>query len=219
VGKSGSGLSLPRFTSPEPADFLAGGKRVNIDTLEIRVIPDGSTAASALQTSEVDFMQYAPFDLRPVLEKNAKVKVVNFTGGNMFAGAHRLNAAQKPFDDPAIRRVLWKLVDQREVLDGLGLDAKYATPCATFFTCGTTYDSKAVTDAAANPSIEAARAALKAPSRSSAAMCCRAGMALRKCCAIIGCYWKANGSPPSRASGRPPPRYSTGRAASCCLAS
>jgi peptide/nickel transport system substrate-binding protein len=24
----------------EPADFLAGGKRVNIDTLEIRVIPD-----------------------------------------------------------------------------------------------------------------------------------------------------------------------------------
>ena len=74
------------------------------------------------------------------------MKVVNFTGGNMFAGAYRLNATQKPFDDPAIRRVLWKLVDQREVLDGLGLDAKYATPCATFFTCGTTYDSKAGTE-------------------------------------------------------------------------
>jgi hypothetical protein len=85
------------------------------------------------------------------------VKVVNFTSGNMFAGAYRLNAAQKPFGDPAIRRVLWKLVDQREVTDGLGLDAKYATPCATFFTCGTTYDSKAGTEAAANPSIEAPR--------------------------------------------------------------
>ena len=80
----------------------------------------------------------------------------------MFAGAYRLNAAQKRFDDPAIRRVLWKLVDQREVMDGLGLDAKYATPCATFFTCGTTYDSKAGTEAAANPSVEAVRAALKA---------------------------------------------------------
>jgi peptide/nickel transport system substrate-binding protein len=90
------------------------------------------------------------------------VKLVNFTGGNMFAGAYRLNAASKPFDDPAIRRVLWKLVDQREVLDALGLDAKYATPCATFFTCGTTYESKAGTDAAEKPSIEAAKAALKA---------------------------------------------------------
>ena len=42
-------------------------------------------------------------------------------------------------------------------MDGLGLDAKYATPCATFFTCGTTYDSKAGTEAAANLSIEAPR--------------------------------------------------------------
>ena len=47
-------------------------------------------------------------------------------------------------------------------LDAKYLDAKYATPCATFFTCGATYDSKAGTDAAANPSVEAARAALKA---------------------------------------------------------
>jgi peptide/nickel transport system substrate-binding protein len=146
----------------EPADFLAGGKRVNIDTLEIRVIPDASTAASALQTGEVDFMQYAPFDLLPVLEKNAGVRIVNFSGPHMFAGSYRLNAAQKPFDDPAIRRVLWKLVDQHEVLDGLGLDSKYATPCAAFFMCGGTYESKAGTEAAANPSIEAARAALKA---------------------------------------------------------
>jgi peptide/nickel transport system substrate-binding protein len=146
----------------EPADFLAGGKRVNIDTLEIRVIPDASTAASALQTGEVDFMQYAPFDLLPVFEKNPRLRVANFSGPHMFAGAYRINAAQKPFDDPAIRRVLWKLVDQREVLDGLGLDAKYAAACSSFFMCGGPYESKAGADVAANPSIEAARAALKA---------------------------------------------------------
>jgi peptide/nickel transport system substrate-binding protein len=163
---TGDRMTMKKFAGyvprPEAADFLAGGKRVNVDTLEIRVIPDGTTAASALQAGEVDFMQYAPFDLLPQLEKNSRVKVINFTGGNMFAGAYRLNAAAKPFDDPAIRRVLWKLVDQHEVLDGLGLDAKYATPCATFFTCGTPYASNAGTDAAANPSVEAARAALKA---------------------------------------------------------
>src|SRR5258707_10202107 len=103
-------------------------------------------------------MQYAPFDLLPVLENNARVKVVNFTGGNMFARAYRLNAAAKPFDDPAIPRVLWKLGDQREVLDGLGLDAKYAQPRATFFTCGTTYDTKARTPAAPHPSVQTAKA-------------------------------------------------------------
>jgi peptide/nickel transport system substrate-binding protein len=164
--RPGDRMILKKFADyvprAEPADFLAGGKRVNVDTLEIRIIPDGSTAASALQTGEVDFMQYAPFDLLPMLEKNSKVKLVNFTGGNMFAGAYRLNAAAKPFDDPAIRRVLWKLVDQREVMDGLGLDAKYAQSCATFFTCGTTYASTGGTEAAANPSVEAAKAALKA---------------------------------------------------------
>ena len=132
-----------------------------LPTLEIRVIPDGSTAASALQTGEVDFMQYAPFDLLPLLEKNAKIKVVNFTGGNQFAGAYRINPLTKPFDDPAIRRVLWKLVDQREVIDGLGLDAKYGAPCASFFTCGTPYANDAGTEAAKNPSVEAAKAALK----------------------------------------------------------
>lgn len=163
--RTGDRMILKKFADyvprSEPADFLAGGKRVNVDTLEIRVIPDGSTAASALQTGEIDFMQYAPFDLLPLLEKNSKVKIVNFTGGNQFAGAYRLNAAAKPFDDPAIRRVLWKLVDQSEVLDGLGLDAKYAQPCASFFTCGTTYDTKAGSEAAAKPSVEAAKAALK----------------------------------------------------------
>ncbi|WP_245471474.1 ABC transporter substrate-binding protein [Bradyrhizobium genosp. SA-3] len=163
--RTGDRMILKKFADyvprPEPADFLAGGKRVNVDTLEIRVIPDGATAASALQAGEIEFMQYAPFDLLPQLEKNSRVKLVNFTGGNMFAGAYRLNAASKPFDDPAIRRVLWKLVDQREVLDALGLDAKYAMPCATYFTCGTTYESKAGTEAA-KPSIEAAKAALKA---------------------------------------------------------
>jgi peptide/nickel transport system substrate-binding protein len=67
--RTGDRMILKKFADyvprSEPADFLAGGKRVNVDTLEIRVIPDGSTAASALQTGEVDFMQYAPFDLLP----------------------------------------------------------------------------------------------------------------------------------------------------------
>ncbi|QCI65880.1 ABC transporter substrate-binding protein [Phreatobacter stygius] len=162
--RSGDRMTLRRNAAyvprDEPADFLAGGKRVNIDALEIRVIPDGATAASALQAGEIDFMQYAPFDLLPMLEKNSRIRVLGFSGPHMFAGAYRLNATQKPFDDPAIRRVLWQLVDQREVLDGLGLSARYARTCASFFMCGGTYESTAGIAAASAPSIEAARKAL-----------------------------------------------------------
>ena len=70
--RTGDRMTLKKFAGylprSEPADFLADGKRVNIDELEIRVIPNGSTAASGLQAGEVDFMQCAPFDLLPVLE-------------------------------------------------------------------------------------------------------------------------------------------------------
>src|SRR5579875_182168 len=46
----------------EPPDFLAGGKKVNIDRLTLKVMPDSSTAASALTAGEIDYLQFAPFD-------------------------------------------------------------------------------------------------------------------------------------------------------------
>ena len=146
----------------EPADFLAGGKVVKIDSLVLKVVPDGATAASALATGEIDYMQYAPFDLIPSMEKNAALHVQTFTGVQMFMGWYRVNQASKPFDDPDIRRVLWQLVDQHEVLQALGIDAKYTVPyCPSFWMCDTPLQSSVGAEIAAHPSIEAARAALK----------------------------------------------------------
>lgn len=143
----------------EPADFLAGGHAVTIDALDIRVIPDGATAAAALQRGEVDYLQYIPFDLIPILGKNPAVRVLNFTGSQMFTGHYRFNLGQKPFDDPAIRRVALGLMDQQEVLDGLGLDRRSAQPCASFFICGSPYATPNP-DLPADHSIATARAAL-----------------------------------------------------------
>ena len=146
----------------EPADFLAGGKRVLIDALDIRVVPDGGTAAAALQAGEIDYMQYAPFDLLRSFERDRRITVQNFTGAHMFTGHFRLNHAAPPFNDPAIRAVLLRLVDQGEVMAGFGLDQRYARTCPAFFTCGGPNESDAGIAALANPSIEAARAALRA---------------------------------------------------------
>lgn len=147
---------------PEPADFLAGGKVVKVDALDIRIIPDGATAVGALGVGEIDLMQYAPFDLIEQIERNKSLAVMNFTGPHRFTGHYRINTAAKPFDDPAIRRVLLSLVDQREVLDGFGLDPRFSQTCDAFFICGSPYETHAGTEPLRDPSVAAARAALKA---------------------------------------------------------
>lgn len=73
----------------------------------------------------------------------------------------RTNAASGPFADPAIRRVLLRLVDQAEVMAGFGLSDRYARSCNAFFICGSPYESAAGTEPMRQPSIEAAREALR----------------------------------------------------------
>lgn len=146
---------------PEPVDFLSGGKVAKLDAVDVRVVPDASTAAAALSASELDYMQYAPFDYLPQMEKDKKLTVLNFTGDNMFTGHYRLNTAAPPFNDPAIRRVLLRLVDQKEVMAGLGLSEKYSRTCAAFFICGSPNETDVGTEPLRDPSIEAAAAELK----------------------------------------------------------
>jgi peptide/nickel transport system substrate-binding protein len=147
----------------EPADFMAGGKKSNVDTVELKVMPDGATAVAALQTGEIDYMQYVPFDLLVTLEKNRQVAVQGFEGLHTFQGYLRLNHAAKPFDDPAVRRVLWRLFDQETVLTALGLPDRYVVKgCRSFFMCKTPLETTAGGDIAVGASVEAARAALGA---------------------------------------------------------
>ncbi|WP_229681343.1 ABC transporter substrate-binding protein [Neoroseomonas lacus] len=145
----------------EPADHLAGGKVARIEALDIRVIPDGATAVSAMRTGEIDYIQYAPFDLLGQLERDRRVRVQSFTGLEQFTGHYRTNAASGPFADPAIRRVLLHLVDQSEVMAGMGLSDRYSRTCNAFFICGSPYESAVGTEPMQRPSIEAAREALR----------------------------------------------------------
>jgi peptide/nickel transport system substrate-binding protein len=83
--------------------------------------------------------------------------VMALGGIEMFQGNYRLNAASPPFNDPAVRRVLWKLVDQTSVLQGIGIPPKYRLDnCPSFFMCGTPLESR-VGSEVARYSIEEAR--------------------------------------------------------------
>ncbi len=149
---------LPR---DEPADFLSGGKKVNIDELVIKALPDSVTATAALTAGEIDYVQYAPFDLLPMLEQDPNIDILSFSGVNMFQGYLRLNHKAPPFDDPEIRKVLWSIVDQDSVPAALGLTGPYMSPgCKSFFMCDTPYETTAGSLAPEKTSVELAREAL-----------------------------------------------------------
>ncbi|TCH99975.1 ABC transporter substrate-binding protein [Roseococcus sp. SYP-B2431] len=150
--RPGNYMVLERFEGyvprEEPNDFLAGGKRVHLDSVTLRVMPDQATGATALMQGEIDYMQYLPFDLLPRLERARGVRLMGLGGIHMFQGNFRLNHAAAPMDDPAIRRVLWHCADQASVLTAIGVPERFrAPPCPSFFLCDAPYDSRAGAEA------------------------------------------------------------------------
>lgn len=146
----------PRAEAP---DFLAGGKQVKVDSLALRVLPDQATAATALIANEVDYQQYVPFDWIQRLERARNVRLLSLGGLHQFQGNYRLNHAFAPFDDPAVRRVLWKLTDQDSVLQAIGIPERFRKQCASFWMCDAPLSSTAGTEAM-RLSVEEAKAEL-----------------------------------------------------------
>lgn len=146
----------------EPADFLSGGKVVHIDRVTWRVIPDAATAANALQTGEVDFVEMPAFDLLPLLSRNRNVRVVPLAGPSMWQGFVRVNSAAGPFADPAVRRVLMMAVDQSQGPQALGATGELSLPqCLSFWMCGGPLETTAGSEVAARPDVARAREALR----------------------------------------------------------
>ena len=160
--RPGNVMVLERFADyvprAEPADFLAGGKRVHLDAINLRVMPDQATGASALIAGEVDYMQYLPFDLLGRLERARGVRMLGLGGIHQFQGNFRINHAAAPMDDPAIRRVLWRCADQASILTAIGIPPQFrAPPCPSFFLCDAPLDSRGGAAEAAFDPAEARR--------------------------------------------------------------
>ena len=99
----------------EPSNMFAGGKRVYVDRVEHIVMPDGATAAAALQTGEVDWVHVPTIDLVPMLKQSKGVRaIVNDPFG--WIGVIRPNFLYPPFDNRKLLRAILPAVDQREFL-------------------------------------------------------------------------------------------------------
>ncbi|NGM24019.1 ABC transporter substrate-binding protein [Roseomonas stagni] len=99
---------VPRATGT--ASRSAGPKIAHMDRIEWHILPDPATAAAALQQGEVDWLEYAPNDLLPVLRRsrNATVKITEDSSISVL----RFNHLHPPFNNPAIRRAMLGALDQ-----------------------------------------------------------------------------------------------------------
>ncbi len=120
----------------EPASYFAGGKVANIDRIEWLIMPDATTAVSALETGEIQAYESPPIDLVPVLQLNDEL-VVRPLGNLGQFGYLRPNFLHPPFDKVEARQALALLTDQTEVLSvAAGADPSNWQVCYSFFSCG-----------------------------------------------------------------------------------
>jgi peptide/nickel transport system substrate-binding protein len=126
----------------EPPSWAAGGKVVRVDRVEWLYVPDHSTAAAALDSGEVDWLEDPIMDLVPVLAANRNITVEKSDPlGNMTM--LRFNHLQPPFDNVKMRQAVLAVVDQAEFMTALAGDPKNWKLCPSFFTCGTPMASDA----------------------------------------------------------------------------
>ncbi|MBO1075884.1 ABC transporter substrate-binding protein [Roseomonas marmotae] len=153
----------PRYRPrEEPADGLAGGKVVHVERAEFINIGDPATRAAALRNGEVDYLEYAPLDFLPVLQRDRNLTLAKPGGIAQIMGGLALNHAQPPFNNLKVRQALQTGLDQSETVAVHGLPEGMFQPiCQSMTMCGTRYATEAGSEALREPSLERARAMLK----------------------------------------------------------
>lgn len=118
----GSHAALVPFERYVPRDekpsFLSGGHKVLVDRMEWKMIPDAATAANALITGEVDWLEMPLPDLLPTLRAAPNVKIGRLDEYG-FISQLRPNHMVAPTDNVKLRRAIRAAIDQREVMDAV----------------------------------------------------------------------------------------------------
>jgi peptide/nickel transport system substrate-binding protein len=123
---SGSQAAFARFDRyrprQEPASYTAGGHQAKVDRVEWRIIPDPATAANALASGEVDWLELPQPDLIPMLKTQSGVQtgLLDLYGTVAILRPNHLHA---PTSNVAIRRAMLAAIDQKEeMLAAMGED-------------------------------------------------------------------------------------------------
>jgi peptide/nickel transport system substrate-binding protein len=137
---AGARVVYEKFADYVPRDgalgFTSGPKIVNVDRVEWLTMPEASTAASALQSGEVDWIEAPPPDLLPLLRKD-KGLVVETMDQTGVVAVMRFNCLIPPFDNVKLRRAVLRAVDQTAFMQAFSGDTSLWRVKLGAFTPGT----------------------------------------------------------------------------------
>ncbi len=120
----------------EPPSYMAGGHRVLLDRVEWKMIPDAGTAANALMTGEIDWIEIPLPDLLAMLRKAPGVTtgVLDKSGQIMMLRPNHLIA---PTNLMAVRQTMLAAISQAEVVSAvMGADPANGTAGVGFLATG-----------------------------------------------------------------------------------
>ena len=128
----------------------SGPKIVHVDRVEWLTMPEAATAAAALQSGEVDWLETPAPDLLDLLRKDKRLVVKTHDSTGQMA-ILRFNALIPPFDNQALRRAVLRAVDQIEFMSAYATDPALWRMNIGAFTGGTPMATKAGMDGLFGP--------------------------------------------------------------------
>ncbi len=134
---SGSRAVFARFDGyvprDEPPSATAGGKRALLDRVEWRVMPEAATAAAALRTGEVDWVEQPLIDLLPQLRADPTLRVERLDPFGLYP-VLRMNCLQGATANQGVRQAILAAINPVEVMQAvMGDDSSaYHAPIGCF---------------------------------------------------------------------------------------
>ncbi len=147
----------------EPGDWASGGKVAHFPRIEWHILPDPATAAAALQSGEIDWIDQPLSDLIPTLQRSRQIAIEVLNPAGLMS-IMRLNHTQPPFNNVKVRQAVALAVNQEDYMRAtLGDDQSVWRVCRSLFPCGTPYGTEDLSDLARPPrNLDRAKAALAA---------------------------------------------------------
>lgn len=126
---------IPRDETPSGS---TGGKKVYLDKVIWRYIPDPWDAAEDLAAGKADWWEQPPLDFIPKIEQNPDLRtfVIDPLGTQ---GWLRPNCLHPPFNNKKAREALLHMMDQETYLGWAIGQSQYYRACGSVFACGGPY--------------------------------------------------------------------------------